>query len=119
MEAKAGAFMAPASKADPIFRGSKHFSRHTHGIGSTPKQTRSSGGQNLFCPHTTRGLLTPKQTRSSGGQNAPCASSCSFSFLSKADPIFRGSKRRTKRLGLDDELQSRPDLQGVKTCAST
>ena len=83
-----------------------------------PKQTRSSGGQNsAWSARETATHTLPKQTRSSGGQNSSTRSIlASVISASKADPIFRGSKRiRTLLCPHTMRFQSRPDLQGVKT----
>ena len=60
-----------ASKADPIFRGSKPLPLLNIQAARPwlPKQTRSSGGQNRSARLGSRISSLPKQTRSSGGQN--------------------------------------------------
>ena len=107
------------SKADPIFRGSKPVKESAKiRRRRLPKQTRSSGGQNLRSVSGSYRSSLPKQTRSSGGQNGcdklreaealdfqsrpdlqgvktrRCANTCAET--SKADPIFRGSKRASR-----------------------
>ena len=56
-----------------------------------------------------RGCYLPKQTRSSGGQNLTTAERLSASSTSKADPIFRGSKLAQSRCGSSEIVTSKAD----------
>ena len=88
-------FVLP-SKADPIFRGSKHRKHRPFSV------FRSSKADPIF-----RG----SKHRPGGGLSPP--------YPSKADPIFRGSKPETTQCKSSNRVfQSRPDLQGVKTTLS-
>ena len=81
----------PASKADPIFRGSK------------------PSGSTAICALPP----LPKQTRSSGGQNMPSsAMAARSSVASKADPIFRGSKQQYRRTCRSPQLPKQTRSSG-------
>ena len=86
-----------------------------------PKQTRSSGGQNQrFIAEMVRCQSLPKQTRSSGGQNGSrppgAAGPCPFQSRPDLQGVKTCSSRRSTRSAA--AFQSRPDLQGVKTTLS-
>ena len=89
--------MPVASKADPIFRGSKRLGPFA---GSPPVQVFQSRPDLQGVKTEDARMRVPRV------------------LPSKADPIFRGSKLNSGRAALRlFDFQSRPDLQGVKTRA--